>query len=274
MKWFKHYTDSSDDEFIAGLEEKFGLIGYARWWKLLETIAKQMDKTDRCYAEYSWNKWQTFLKAKRKKLETFLEYSENKLKINLESSDNLLKISCPKLLEIRDNHTKNLQVASKQLTSKNKNKNKNKNKEVDTSTDYETARYILNWRKSLHPNHKDPNLKNWANTIRLMREVDKHSDKEIRELYSWVAKDEFWHRVCLSPDNLRKHWDKIAAKKVGGKKEVLAGKNLKTIENWEAKDGKKGIQDGDANVINDGASKCNGRTARSMVPSTSGSEDW
>jgi len=40
MKWFKHYTDSSDDEFIAGLEEKFGLIGYARWWKLLETIAK------------------------------------------------------------------------------------------------------------------------------------------------------------------------------------------------------------------------------------------
>jgi hypothetical protein len=50
LKWFKHYTCSSDDEFIAGLEEEFGLEGYARWWKLLEAIAKQMDKTDRCFA--------------------------------------------------------------------------------------------------------------------------------------------------------------------------------------------------------------------------------
>jgi len=167
-----------------------------------------------------------------------------------------------------------LQVAYKSLASKNKNKNKNKNKEVDTSMDYETAQVILNWRKSLHPNHKDPNLKNWANTIRLMREVDKHSDKEIREFYSWVAKDEFWQRVCLSPDNLRKHWDKIAAKKGESKKEVLAGKNLKTIEKWGAKDGETGVPNGHGDAIDDRTTKNNRGAARGVVPITTGSEDW
>lgn len=117
MKWFKHYSDASEDEFIAELEDEFGLEGYARWWKLLEVIAKQMDETDRCYAEYSWQNWQRFLKAKRNKLETFLEHSQNKRKIKLEQTGNKLRIICPKLLELRDNHTKNLQ-AKKQVTCK------------------------------------------------------------------------------------------------------------------------------------------------------------
>lgn len=99
-------ADASDDEFISELEDKFGLEGYARWWKLLEIIAKQMDGTDKCSAEYSWVKWQSFLKGKRNKLETFLEHSQNKLKINLEQNGNILKISCPKLLELRDEYSR------------------------------------------------------------------------------------------------------------------------------------------------------------------------
>lgn len=106
MKWFRHMSDASDDEFIAGIEDIFGLDGYARWWKLLEIIAKQMDGTNRCHAEYSWEKWQTLLKGKRKKLETFLEHSRKKRKISLEQNGNVLKISCPKLLTLRDEYSR------------------------------------------------------------------------------------------------------------------------------------------------------------------------
>ena len=109
MKWFRHMADASDDEFLSEVEDIFGLEGYARWWKLLEIIAKQMDETDRCYAEYSWKKWQTFLKGKRNKLETFLVHSKNQRKINMEQNGNILKISCPKLLELRDNYSKRSQ---------------------------------------------------------------------------------------------------------------------------------------------------------------------
>ena len=279
MKWFKHYTCSSDDEFIAGLEEEFGLEGYARWWKLLEAIAKQMDKTDRCFAEYSWNKWQTFLKAKRKKLETFLEYSENKLKINVEQNENILRISCPKLLQIRDNHTKNLQVADKSLASKSKNKNKNKNKKT-SSADKATAQFILNWRKSLHPNHKDPDLDGWAESVRLMREVDKRLDKDIREFYSWVMKDEFWFKVCLSPDGLRKHWDKIEAKrKEPVKKKSTVRHNLdllKTID-LEVSNGndRAGVPNGNGSFDHERVAESGGRPDESMVPAIEPkAEDW
>ena len=117
IKWFKHYADASDDEFVAELEEIFGLAGYARWFKMLEIIAKQMDKSDRCSVSYSWVKWQALLKGKRNKLETFLVHCENKLKINLKQTENILEIKCSNLLKIRDNHTKNLQVTNKQLTS-------------------------------------------------------------------------------------------------------------------------------------------------------------
>ena len=113
MKWFKHISDASEDDFIENLEEIFGLEGYARWFKLLEKIAVEMDETGECSAKHSWVKWQSFLKGKRNKLETFLYHCQNENKIKLELIGNMLKITCPKLLELRDNHTKNLQATSK-----------------------------------------------------------------------------------------------------------------------------------------------------------------
>lgn len=106
MRWFKHYADASDDEFIAIIEDRFGLEGYARWWKLLEVIAKQMDKTGRCSATYPLYKWETFLKAKRKQMLCFLEATEKQGKTKLIRSGNVLTIECPKLLEIRDEYSK------------------------------------------------------------------------------------------------------------------------------------------------------------------------
>ena len=106
MKWFRHMSDMSDDEFVVELEQIFGLEGYARWCKLLEAIAKQMNKTDKCSVSYPWSKWQTILRGKQKKLETFLEHLENQRKIFLKQNGNILEIGCRKLLDLRDEYTK------------------------------------------------------------------------------------------------------------------------------------------------------------------------
>jgi DNA polymerase III gamma/tau subunit len=92
--------------------EEFGLEGYARWWLLLEAVAKNMDDSDKCSVEYSWTKWQQILRGKRNKLETFLERFGNKLEMNQKRNGNVLEIKIPKLLELRDNYTKNLQAAN------------------------------------------------------------------------------------------------------------------------------------------------------------------
>tara|TARA_R110000744_G_scaffold312156_1_gene419530 strand:+ start:191 stop:1003 length:813 start_codon:yes stop_codon:yes gene_type:complete len=117
MKWFKHHSDASSDEFISDLEDRFGLLGYARWWKLLEVIAAQMDETDKCSLEYSWKKWGKFLKTNQNILKTFLKHCENNSKIILTEVEGKVKIEIPKLLEIRDNHTKNKQATNKPLAS-------------------------------------------------------------------------------------------------------------------------------------------------------------
>lgn len=127
MRWFKHMVDASEDPTIAEIEAEFGLEGYARWWKLLEKVASQMKKPDECSASYPWEKWQTFLKGKRKKLETFLEHLENKQKINLKQNGNVLEITIPNLLKIKDNYTKNLQAADKKVSKQKEEELKEQN---------------------------------------------------------------------------------------------------------------------------------------------------
>lgn len=125
MRWFKHRTDASDDEFIASLECALGLEAYARWWKLLEAIGKQMDKTGKCSASYPILKWMNILSCRYEKtLTEFLIFCMSKGKLDVSSTlarrgdeaGNFIReiftkkgeliVSCPKLLEYRDEYSK------------------------------------------------------------------------------------------------------------------------------------------------------------------------
>ncbi len=116
MKWFKHFSDASNDEFISDLEDEFGLVGYARWWKLIEAIAAQMEAgNSKCSASYSEKKWCRKLQCKPKVLARFLECTNNAGKTKVKQNGNIIEISCSKLLNLRDNHSRNLQVPDKKL---------------------------------------------------------------------------------------------------------------------------------------------------------------
>jgi hypothetical protein len=107
MRWFKHLADASDDEFILSLEARFGLDGYARWWKLLEAIAARMKPTDTsATASLPRSEWLRILKCKRKQLDTFLESIGNERRIILSETGNILQIECPKLLKFRDEYAR------------------------------------------------------------------------------------------------------------------------------------------------------------------------
>lgn len=138
MKWFKHMADASNDEALADLIDEFGLEGYGRWWLLIETIALQMDKSNKCSVEYSWVKWQALLKGKRNKLRLFLERLENYGKIKLKENGNKLEIKCPKLLELRDNHSKNLQARA------NRTNNQDCKQEVEVEVEVDTPLNNIN----------------------------------------------------------------------------------------------------------------------------------
>ncbi len=102
MRWFKHDTDASMSEGVDALMSEFGFAGYGRWMKLLEIVAAKMDGSNRCFVEYSANKWRSLLGLKQKQLTLFLQATENKLKTKVVYCGNIIKIEIPNLLKKRD----------------------------------------------------------------------------------------------------------------------------------------------------------------------------
>ncbi|MEE9118191.1 MAG: hypothetical protein V3U02_06325 [Calditrichia bacterium] len=87
------------------------------------------------------------------------------------------------------------------------------NKHNFSQQDLETAQWVFHKIQQINPNHREPSFKNWANEIRKIREIDKHTDQEIRELFHWANQDDFWGTNILSPSKLRKQWDQLTIKK-------------------------------------------------------------
>lgn len=62
------------------------------------------------------------------------------------------------------------------------------------------------------PKTKPPDLRRWAETIRLMRERDGLSHSEIAEIFRFANRDDFWKTNILSPAKLREQFAKLDAK--------------------------------------------------------------
>lgn len=134
MKWFKHKTDASSGDTLIKIEREFGLEGYARWFKILERVGREMDKTGKCSADLHMNDWGSLLRCKPNKLETFLTYVAYVSDLSWKRSGDVLEIKVPSLLKIKDEYArksgqapdtlrtpiKELRVKSKELRVKNK----------------------------------------------------------------------------------------------------------------------------------------------------------
>lgn len=133
MKWFKHQSTARNDEKIAQLEDKCGLEGYGFYFKMLELVAEIIDHSDKCEVTYSMSRWGRQTNVSTKKW-LFLASccSDVGLMIVRRCNDDI-SVNIPNLLKYRDNHTRNLQVPSKQDKEEYKeeidNIKKKKNKE-------------------------------------------------------------------------------------------------------------------------------------------------
>lgn len=83
-----------------------------------------------------------------------------------------------------------------------------------TQGDLTCAEYIFAKVLLVNPTAKTPNWPKWANDIRLLREQDKRSHREICELFKWANADSFWRVNVLSPATLRDKWDSLQAKRI------------------------------------------------------------
>jgi len=110
-------------------------------------------------------------------------------------------------------------------TNKNVKNDKNEKKLTPTvqpevkQSKYKFDSYQMEFAVWMHsqlliqnPNFKKPNLESWANTLRLMLEVDKRDAVKVGEVFTWANNDDFWSSNILSPASLRKQFDKLIVK--------------------------------------------------------------
>lgn len=103
------------------------------------------------------------------------------------------------------------QDTDKKPSSSGQSPDKDK-KKFGTQEDHELVQWMHELIKTIVPNAKTPNWDSWANEIRLIRERDGRTPDEIKTLFVWANSDSFWRTNILSPDTLRKQWDKLTAK--------------------------------------------------------------
>lgn len=88
---------------------------------------------------------------------------------------------------------------------------------ADDGTEPREDRRLAEWMfdriKTLHPQHKPPPWRRWCRDIRLLRERDRRSRREIAELFAWANADAFWQANILSPAKLREKWDQLTLKR-------------------------------------------------------------
>lgn len=116
------------------------------------------------------------------------------------------------------------QANIKQDTNNNVNNENNDNKETSLVTtepppnkskfkfDSEDIRFAEEMHKKIqqtNPSAPKPNFENWANTIRLMRERDGLTHKDMWLTFSWANGDHFWYQNIESPTKLRKHFSRL-----------------------------------------------------------------
>nr|WP_244290588.1 replication protein [Atlantibacter subterranea] len=82
-----------------------------------------------------------------------------------------------------------------------------------TADDLKAARWIYQKLLVVNASLSEPKWVEWANTVRLMRTVDRRTHREICELLVWASEDDFWDSNILSPSGLRKHWDTLTTQR-------------------------------------------------------------
>ena len=82
-----------------------------------------------------------------------------------------------------------------------------------TYEDLRCAEWLFAVVQSISSSAKKPNYAGWANDIRLMRERDNRTHKEIATLFKWACEDKFWKGNVLCPSTLREKWTQLDIKR-------------------------------------------------------------
>ena len=102
MRWFKHMTNSIDDEKISRLVDECGLEGYGFFWRVLELIAAQVDDDGKNYCSYSKRAWCNKLAIKHQTWSKLIASCEQAGLFEVSDDGQTITVKSPNILKYRD----------------------------------------------------------------------------------------------------------------------------------------------------------------------------
>lgn len=87
--------------------------------------------------------------------------------------------------------------------------NNTSNKYCPNSNEFRLSSYLYGWIKKNNSKAKEPNLQTWSKTFDKILRIDKRPVEEVKEVIKWSQEDDFWFKNILSPDKLRKQYDRL-----------------------------------------------------------------
>lgn len=184
MRWFKHLTETRNDEKIARLISKGGHAAYGLWWMVLESIARQIDNgTENCSVCYPVRVWAAQLSLRPCNVRRSLAVLVATGLLQMRDTNAGLDLSVPNLLKFRDEWQRRLSSDSGARIQSQKQIQMQKQIQTNVLGDFEPDRVkeLLHWMSEMLLDRKGKVLQ-WTRKqeASLATLAEKSSPKEIK----------------------------------------------------------------------------------------------
>jgi hypothetical protein len=246
--YFPHDSNARNDPKMSALKLKYRAFGVGMYWIFIEILRDQEEFKYFIDQDIVWDNLADEFMTTPKKAEEFINDCIHKFKLLKTDgqhiwSDSLIRRLKP-MLEERDKKSaggkkgmqsrwgnksseNNLVITELYDTSKNDITPDNKGKESKVkeskgedskslkifspeSWEYKFASALKQLILKNNPTAKTPDdLQKWAKGFDMIFRVDNRNIDEVSEVLRYCQQDKFWMKNILSPDNFRKHYDRL-----------------------------------------------------------------
>lgn len=175
MKWFKHLARARKDIKIQKLIEEFGVVGYAYYFIIVEMCAESFERTGEPIFHFTMRQLCFELGCKPSTVRQLLASCSSASLYVATIHENQIEIIFPKLLEIKDEHTRKLRSDSGQTPDSREEKRreeiKNIKKESSPSGDQITKGLKKNKTQVPKDWESQPVIKAWNENCGALRKM-------------------------------------------------------------------------------------------------------
>lgn len=225
--WFKHDFNARNDKKHVALRREFDVKGYGLYWVIIESLCEE----DNYKLPINNVTYESISTEANVDIDFVKNYINKAIEVNLFATDNnyiwsvSLNNRMNALEKAHELKVKAGVLGAKSRWGKHETKEKPVKKETkkieEDSIEMTMVNYLIEKIVEISPNARLPKTdqakQNWASTFDKMFRLDKRTPKDTYRIIDYSFNDSFWRANILSPDSLRKHFDKLELQSRGKK---------------------------------------------------------